>query len=386
MISPDTIKAKALRLYPEAIKEWLVGKQDDYFPRRVPVDLRLSKGHAVAIDEVARLRNGAKESLGYGYRIDWQTRRSRTHGLNQFPDSIWIDSLEDLVRLCDKQSEWRRLQVAVASFRRRQPRLESWLFQGSNWKTLLTLANELDDLLSLVEFMVAHPRPAIFAREIPIPVSTKRIEQHRRQLAVWLDRLLPPDTIDFRYGYDAFEPRYGLRYARPHYLLRILDPQLQVELGLPFDELSLPAQSLAKLPVREAHVLLVENKTTLLSLPERPRGIALGGLGNAITQLADIPWLKNRAVTYWGDLDAEGFEILNRLRENLPRVRSLWMDEAAVQAYRHLATAGNPVIEKPLPHLTELERRAYALLCDQGLRIEQEHLPAASTASQLSSS
>lgn len=375
MISPDAIKAKALRLYPEVIKAWLAGKQDDYFPRRLPVNLRLPDDHAAAIDEVARLREGAKESLGYGYRIAWQSRRSRTHGLNQFPDSIWIDSLDDLVRLCDQQAEWRRLQVAVACLRRRQPRLEHWLQQGAHWKTLLQLAEELDDLLSLVDFLVTHPRPGIFAREIPIPVPTKLIERHRRQLAVWLDRLLPPDTIDCRYGYDAFEPRYGLRYARPHYLLRILDPQLQVELGLPFNELSLPAQALAKLPVRQAQVLLVENKTTLLSLPERARGIALGGLGNAITQLADIPWLKNQAVTYWGDLDAEGFEILDRLRVYLPAVSSLWMDEASVETYRHLATAGNSAIEKPLSHLTEPERRAYALLCEQGLRIEQEHLP-----------
>ncbi len=375
MISPNAIKAKALRLYPEAIKEWLDGKQDDYFPRRLPVNLRLSNDHAAAIAEVARLREGARESLGYGYRIDWQSRRSRTHGLNQFPDSIWIDSLDDLVRLCDKQVERRRLQVAVACLRRRQPRLENWLIQGSHWKTLLELADELDDLLSLAEFFVAHPRPGIFAREIPLPVSTKLIEKHRRQLAAWLDRLLPPETIDVRYGYDAFEPRYGLRYARPHYLLRVLDRELQLELGLPFDELSLPAQSLAKLPVSRAHVLLVENKTTLLSLPSRQRGIVLGGLGNAITQLADIPWLGTEDVTYWGDLDAEGFEILNRLREHLPRVSSLWMDEAAVIEFQHLATAGNPVVEKPLSQLTEPERQAYSLLCDRGLRIEQEHLP-----------
>lgn len=158
--------------------------------------------------------------------------------------------------------------------------------------------------------------------------------------------MLPPETIDFRYGYDEFEPRYGLRYARPHYLLRVLDRELQVELGLPFDELSMPAESLAKLPVRQAHVLLVENKTTLLSLPGRQRGIAVGGLGHAVTQLADIPWLKTEDVTYWGDLDAEGFEILDRLREHLPKVGSLRMDEAAVMEFEHLATAGNTVAKK----------------------------------------
>lgn len=94
-----------------------------------------------------------------------------------------------------------------------------------------------------------------------------------------------------------------------------------------------------------------------------------------MTQLADIPWLKTEDVTYWGDLDAEGFEILNRLRECLPRVRSLRMDEAAVIEFQHLATAGNPVLEKPLSQLTETEQRAYTRLCDQAIRIEQEHLP-----------
>lgn len=375
MISSDAIKEKSTRLLREAIKAWLADELESFFPRRLPANLRLSRDHAAAIAEVASLREGAKESIGYGYSIRWKTRRSRTHGLNQFPDSIWIETLEDLVRLCDKKDEWRRLQTAVACLRRRQSRLDGWLMKGSHWKTLLELADELDELLSLVDFFAANPRPDIFAREIPVPVSTKLIEKHRRQLSVWLDRVLPDDTIDVRYGYDAFEPRYGLRYARPHYLLRVLDRKLQVELGLPFDELSLPAESLAKLPVRRAHVLLVENKTTLLSLPGRHRGIALGGVGNAVTQLADIPWLKSEDVTYWGDLDAEGFEILNRLREYLPGVRSLRMDEAAVMEFQHIATAGNPVVEKPLSYLTETERRAYARLCDQRIRIEQEHLP-----------
>ena len=377
MISPDAIKQKAARLFPEAVQAWLADGLDDFFPRRLPVNLRLSKDHAAAMAEVASLRGGAKESIGYGYSIRWQARRSRTHGLNRFPDALLIETLEDLVRLCDKRDEWRRLEVAVTTLRRRQPQLDRWLVQGAHWKTLLELAEELDGLLCLVDYFVAHPRPGVFAREIPVAVSTKLIEKYRRQLAAWLDRLLPPQAIDVRYGYDAFEPRYGLRYARPHYLLRVLDGRLLAELGLPFDELSLPADSLAKLPVRQSRVLIVENKTTLLSLPEAPRGIALGGLGNAVTQLSDVPWLKTEEVTYWGDLDAEGFEILDRLREYLPNVRSLRMDEAAIIEFQHLATAGNRVSEKPLTNLSKDERRAYVRLCDQGIRIEQEHLPMA---------
>lgn len=375
MITLQQIENKVSRLFARAVKEWLRGQLDAFFPYRLPASLTLAKDHARAIAEVEQLRDGSKDSIGFGYRIVWQTRRSRTHGLNRFPEAIVIDAMDDLVRLAKREQPWRRLQEAVATLRRRQPRLDRWLTTSTNWKTLLECADVLDDLLGIVDYFVAHPRPDCFARELPIAVSTKLIEGHRRRLATWLDIVLPPDAIDLRYGYDAFEPRYGLRYARPHYLLRVLDADLQQELGLPFSELSLPAESLSQLAVKNVRVFIVENKVSLLSFPPMTRSLALGGLGNGVTQLSTIEWLQQNRVYYWGDLDAEGFAILDRLRQLLPATQSLLMDSTTIAQFSHLATPGNAAAMKVLGNLTALEQGCYQQLCIENIRIEQEHLP-----------
>ncbi|MGB7343644.1 MAG: Wadjet anti-phage system protein JetD domain-containing protein [Pirellulaceae bacterium] len=375
MIGPELVRDKAKRSFGKAIMAWLAGEIESFFPYRIPANLTPSKDQSKAIAEVESLRDHSKQAVGVGYRIDWKSRRSRTHGLNDFPHAIFVDTMDDLAHLSDRVGDWETLQSATEILRTRQPAFENWLRKGPNWKTLLQLSDVLSDLLSILDYFIEHPRPDCFARELPVAVSTKLIEQHRRRLSSWLDLLLPPEAIDFRFGHDQFEPRYGLRYARPHYLLRVLDEDLRHELGLPFDELSLPAESIDKLSARDQRVIIVENKVSLLSLPPMTRTLALGGLGNGVTQLSDISWLPACNVIYWGDLDADGFRILDRLRAVLPHVESRLMEQAVVDQFCHLATDGNGDQPHETENLCESELRCYHFLCQRNLRIEQEHLP-----------
>lgn len=376
MICPEQLAGKAKAVYPKAVKAWLHNDLDSFFPYRIRANLKLAKEDvATAIRQVDSIRKSAKETRGFGYSVSWERRQSRFLGLNDFPDAISIDTMDDLVEWIGKRQDWDRLQVAVATLRRRQPRLESWLVEGVNWKSLLELANVLDDLLSVVEYFQSNPRPDCFARELPLAISTKLIESHRKRLASWLDRVLPPQAIDTRYGFDAFEPRYGLRYARPHFLLRVLDPVLLNELGLPFGELSLPAESLSELPVESVRVVIVENKVNLLTLPSIERGLALGGIGNAVTQLDDISWLHKNPIQYWGDLDADGFVILDRLRQRFPQAKSLLMDRSTLETLSSLAISGNGATARELSELSEAELDVYRKLCATNQRLEQERIP-----------
>lgn len=374
MITPDAIVDRAKRVYPKVVQAWLAGNLAEFFPYRIPANLSLAKNHATAIAEVQRLRQSSKQTRGHGYSVEYASRRSRTYGLNQFPIAIWIETLDDLLQLTDTSQEWETLQRAVTTLRTRQPKLGPWVSRQANWRKLLEVADVLDGLLDIVDFFQTHPRPDCFAREMPISVSTKLLEAHRRRLAGWLDLVLPPDAIDHRYGYDAFEPRYGLRYARPHFLLRVLDTNFQAALGLAFNELSLPAESISQLPVADARVLVVENKINLLALPAMERTIALGGLGNGVTQLSDIAWLHENPVYYWGDLDAEGFVILDRLRQWAPHVKSILMNPSALDEFQRLATSGNGSEPQELENLTSNERECYVTICQTNRRIEQEHI------------
>lgn len=375
MITPDEIRQKAERVFAKAVKHFIAGQLDSFFPHRLPANLVLPKQHAAAIDVVQRLHAGSKDTKGFGYRVVCETRRSRTHGRNDFPTAIVIETMGDLVRLINQDDAWRVFQTMVVDLRARHPGLEPWLMHASNWKRMLQVSDVYRDLFDILDFFVRHPRPDCFARELPIAVSTKLIENHPRLLAEWLDGVLPSEAIDFRFGYDAFAPRYGLRYARPHYLFRILDPQLQEKLELPFDELSLPSESLSQFDLTGKRILIIENKVSLLSFPRLTGAVALGGLGNGVTELSSIKWLLRNDVFYWGDLDADGFCILDRLREHVPGVTSVMMNPHSVERFSDLITQGNGARARDTPNLTESERESYLRLCAMNGRIEQEHLP-----------
>ncbi|NHB84482.1 hypothetical protein G7085_07325 [Tessaracoccus sp. HDW20] len=56
--------------------------------------------------------------------------------------------------------------------------------------------------------------------------------------------------------------------------------------------------------------------------------------GFAAPSLAEVGWIRDAEVSYWGDLDTYGFQILGRVREVLPQTRSVLMDEATLAAAR----------------------------------------------------
>ena len=313
MIAPSEIIKKATRIYPRAIASWLDSIDHEQFPWRIPAKLTLSDVHSKNIAAVEKLRESAKETIGYGYSVEWEERNSRKFGDNKFfPIAITINTFYDLLKLIGKYNEFKRIERRVGKIRDRLPELEGWLRQG--WPKVSEL-DAIDDLITVVEFLIRNPRPGCFARELPLAVPTKLVEQSKSLLAEWLDILLPDESIDCSCDPRNFEQRYGFRYFRKHILTRILDSELQAELRLFTSELSLPPPEIANLPIRDARVVIAENQVTGLTLPQIRRGIAFFGMGTGITQLFNITWLQSSAITYWGDLDVEGFEILAMLRE-----------------------------------------------------------------------
>ncbi|HVZ18861.1 MAG TPA: DUF3322 domain-containing protein, partial [Terriglobales bacterium] len=241
MITPSVISRKAQAIYREYIQAWLDGAVA-YFPRLVPSDRSLAVDPAHAIREVTVLREGSKEHIGRGYRVEWEEVRSRRHGTNLFPRRITIDSEEDLLFLCGKEKEFRRFRTAVQRIRSEVPELQDWLRQHP--AELVEVAEDIDGLLAVARYMMDHPRPGLFARELPVPVDTKFIERHERTLRQWLDIVLRPDAI--RADEEHFARRFGLRYAERDVFIRLLDSRLQQELGFPFAAIGIPLHSLAE--------------------------------------------------------------------------------------------------------------------------------------------
>lgn len=371
MIRPEEIRRKAENLYRACIKAWLEG-DDSFFPRSVPASRAPDEGSlAAAVASIHQLREGSKERLGFGYTVQWQEVNSRTLGRNKLPARILFETREDYLRFIGKEKEFTAFANAVRRLRAEFPQLECWVRR--NVQRVIDVATELEGILHVVGFLREHPRPNVFARELPVPVDTKFVERHERLLREWLDAVLPPHVV--RADEEHFERRYGLRYAEPHVHVRLLDPELERELGFPCPEFGLPLHTLARLAFRPAAVFIVENKVNLLTLPPLERTLGLGALGKGITLLRYVTWLETVPITYWGDVDVQGYEILSSLRAIFPQTKSVLMGQDTLKRWRHLCTRGSASGPESLPHLGDSERAAYLRCRNENLRLEQEHLP-----------
>lgn len=373
MIQPEDISRKALAIYREYLRAWVQG-DGQYFPRRVPAQRDPGPDVVTAIDQVRRLREGSKEMLGYGYSVEWQEVQSRRHGKNLFPSKVLFATELDLLRLIGKEREFRRFTDAVTRLRAEFPELDSWV--RSNIGIFTDAAPDLDGLVEVLQYFKEHPRPNLFARELPLSVDSKFIERHERLLSQWLDVILPPHEV--RADEDHFARRYGLRYHEPDIFVRFLDPAVQAELGIPYEALAVPLHTVGGWVVRNVCAIIVENRVNLMTLPYCTRTVAIGGLGNGASLLRYVSWLQHARVCYWGDLDSEGIVILSRVRSMYPATESLFMDCETLDLYRHLAGQGSGRRSPgPPANLTPSEAEAFRVCDEEGLRLEQERIPQA---------
>ncbi|TKV28555.1 hypothetical protein FDK12_07815 [Arthrobacter sp. NamB2] len=134
-------------------------------------------------------------------------------------------------------------------------------------------------------------------------------------------------------------------------------------------------------------VIITENKDTVLFFPYFDHAIAIQGGGDAGPKhISLVPWVTAcDTVIYWGDLDADGFEIINDYRSRGLDVRTVLMDTAALAQYRRFGVRedrkGNSLLRtrRNLPLLTHAELATYEILTDPDwngpYRVEQERIP-----------
>ncbi len=134
-------------------------------------------------------------------------------------------------------------------------------------------------------------------------------------------------------------------------------------------------------------ILITENKDSALFFPAIDDGIVIEGNGNAVIRLARIPWIVAcPRIFYWGDLDAHGLVILDRLRSTGIDLESILMDQTTLDRYAPYASPtfadGSPLpigVPAPTPFLTDAERRLLEQITDPAWagprRIEQERIP-----------
>jgi hypothetical protein len=174
--------------------------------------------------------------------------------------------------------------------------------------------------------------------------------------------------------------------ARIHFTY--LDPAYLAAGGRKHDSASVG--DAVQFPYEPQIVLISENKDTAVGFPDVPGGVAIEGSGRGASTHAAFAWLfQVPVVAYWGDMDADGLEILNEFRGARVATTSLLMDLAAYEEWERFGTNYDPqgkVIgpraPRPIEHLTQAEAELYEALTSSDWkrfrRIEQERIPLAS--------
>lgn len=374
--TPKDLKVQLERLWErgELLRDSVTGQA------RFPLRLTLKGPTSADITErFDRVRPWAADLAGVPFlRVDWQEVRHRVQGLQRLPASVWVDRREDALRWLGRRTDAEQFAAQVAITRQAQPGLLPWLEKRP--LQALALADEWPRLLAVVAWRKAHPQPGIYLRQVDVPgVHSKFIEAHRAVLAELLDLALPADQVDAsKTGVAQFAARYGFREKPQRIRLRLLDPAMRVLAGTECPDLTLDADSFSRLAIAPARVLITENETNFLALPQLPGAIAIFGAGYGWEALAKARWLERCALHYWGDIDTHGFAILDQLRAHFAHVQSLLMDRATLEAHTVFWGREDKPQRADLPRLTPAERALYQDLRDnrmgQQLRLEQEHL------------
>lgn len=330
-----------------------------------------------------------RTSLPAGARLVPRTRIVARLGANgpkhDLPTHLAFDSLDAAAAfaegtwsadLAQCRARWQALTLAFP-----QTATRAVLSATRNWEQV-----DFELLLSTSAWFRVTPRnqweDLLTPRQVPVPgIHAKWLDAQGRRVQVarlaGLERLSlaqRPTRIHFSYA----DPQHLYAGERSHDSYTLTDT-------------AAPAYS-------PQVVLICENKDTVVTFGgshQIPGLLLVEGNGDAAYKLLpEVPWIVAAPrVVYWGDLDAEGFQILSRLRVRLRKsngacVESILMDPATFTQFLEFGTkidrSGKPLERRewdPMvaEGLTDIERETYRIVTDPDWlgfrRVEQELIP-----------
>lgn len=365
-------------------KQWEKGvfltallRPEPLFPLKLKLTKPSSNQIAQHFDEVRRWV-AQLTALPY-LRIEWKSVTHRVQGEQKLPESIWIENLDDVLVLLNQRKAYQQFQHIVQLTSQQESALLPWL-EKYPFKAL-SAAPHWAQLLKVVAWKKQHPAPNIYLRQVDIPqIHSKFIEQNRALLMELFEQTLAPESIQTQFiGINQFNQRYGFR-SKPQFIrLRNLDPNYPILPHSQYSDLSLDCQSFTQLQPQIRKILIVENETSYLALPDLAETWAIFGSGYGFSNLSQADWLKQCKIYYWGDIDTHGFAILNQLRHHFPQAISLLMNEQILLDYQSLCSQENKPFHGELAYLTPEEQALFQALkmnkYGEQLRLEQEFIP-----------
>ncbi len=368
MITPKEIKEQCLKWW----KEVLLSSVDSvaYFPKEIN---RIGKVSSKDIldklseykQSIELLKSNSKENKKLGYNLIVAERQFEKIGKQPVPEKISIDSIEDYLRITEKEKEYQTFLKNELLIQNELPRLIEWI---KNNPTKLIEHDTWIDTLKVCKYFLANPKPGLYIRQLPIDIHTKYIWDNKTVITSLLNFLIP-NEIDK--NEKDFEKRFNLLSKEQLIRIRFLDTSkspLQSITDISFTEKELKHYNFSI-----ENVFIAENLMNFLTLPEIKNTIAIwSGGGFSISYLKNIEWIKDKQFYYWGDIDAQGFQILNQCRNYFPGTVAVMMDEETLNSFRF--GEGKPATNQNLQWLSESELKLYNHLRQNNIRLEQEKI------------
>lgn len=345
------------------------------FPWRFPIK-RPNQQHMLSHYEETRNWLKQWETLPHQHLITWRTMIHPQLGEIQLPEALCFQRLDDALTWIKKQKEAQVFQRLLEKTQAQLPEVKEWLYRRP--LQALELEKQWPQLLKITLWLRQNPRPKIYLRSLDLPgVHTKLIEAHRKILAELFDLVLPAAAIKQQYkGNKEFAQRYG--FLSPPSRIRFRYFNSDRLWGLPDGDFEVTTRDFAALKLQIQRVFIVENQVTFLAFPHQDNALVVFGSGYGFEDWADITWLNQVKIYYWGDIDTHGMAILSQLRGLFPHVQSFLMDQETLLAHRsHWGQEDQPT-HRELNGLTPQEQALYQGLIQstwgQQLRLEQEQI------------
>lgn len=336
------------------------------FPIGQPGGISLADGFASTVQQVTTWRTWAA-----GHNVVLRFRGRRVMGTPQeLPTHVVLPDIDTAATLC--AGDW---PARLARGRARAAVLQGKYSHLPDPSRVLASVDGLADvdfdlLCRAADWFASHDASGLTPRQVPIEglhakwLNTR--QQLVRELAGIADLALLPDH-PARIHFTYLDPRHRAAGGRLHDSATVGD---------------------AVAPAYQPQVVVIsENKDTAIHFPELAGGISIEGVGRGGGTVAAFDWITRAPqVFYWGDMDADGLEILNGFRAAGVPARSILMNPAAYETWERFGTntdaRGRPLTSREprlVPHLTAEESQLYFQLVlptwERHRRVEQERIP-----------
>lgn len=307
-------------------------------------------------------------------QISWVSRQWGRLGTQNLPSNLELACPAEIAAVIGQSRRWKTAEYRYQCLIKLWPQLAGQSLVGRYFDVLADYSEEdFLRLFAMLDWLERNPESGLAPRQLPVSgLDTKWLEKRTALITDLLRSIRGTDTQ------GDFYTMCGLRRPFARVRMRVLCPKLREQVG-GLRDIESPVTELSQLLIAPQHILIVENLETGLALPDMDGSVAFMRLGNAVSLLAEFPWVYGPKMVYWGDIDTHGYAILNRARTHFPNLVSVMMDKETFLEYRELwveETAQAPEAELPL--LTEEEMVVFRGLKDglwgSRLRLEQERI------------